>query len=121
MYKRLTLCVGALTLLLHSATVFADDAPQVFVCTSAEYAATGAAAMKSIFLLDGSAIETTTTLKKKKQCWFEAVDIPKKYTTLSRLYIEEGSANAYVIVPLQIRGVKRYLVFFEEGGPTVDA
>ena len=45
MYKRLTLCVGALTLLLHSATVFADDAPQVFVCTSAEYAATGAAAM----------------------------------------------------------------------------
>ena len=120
MYKRLAFCVGVLVLALDNRPVLADDAPEVFVCTNAAHAATGAAAMKSLFLLDGSAIKTTTALKKKKQCWFEIVNVPKKYTPLLRLYIEEGYGNAYVVVPLQIRGMKRYVVLFEEGGPVID-
>ena len=118
----MALCVSALTFAQPcSSALAADDNSQVFVCTNVAHAKKGAAAFKSLFQLDGSALETTIALKKKKQCWFEAVNIPKKHTTLSRLYIEEGSADAYVVVPLQLSGVMRYVVYFEEGGPVVDA
>lgn len=122
MYKRLAFCVGACMLALQGTSVLADEPPdKVFVCTNAQHAATGAAAFKSLFLLDATAIKTTTALKKRKQCWFEVVDIPKKHTTLSHLYIQEGSAEAFVIVPLKVRGVKRYIVIFEDGGPMYQA
>lgn len=120
MNKRFVAVAGALLLVFLGRPAFADDTPDIFVCTNAKHAAIGAAAMKSLFLLDASALDVTTTLQQKKQCWFETISIPKKHTTLLRLYVQEGSADAYVIVPLKLRGVLRYVVYFEEGGPVID-
>lgn len=117
MYKRFVLSVCVAVLALLGRPVFAEDAPDVFVCTKAEHAEAGAFAMRSLHLFDASGLRITKKLKKNKKCWFETVSVPKKYTPLSRLYVEEGYSSAYVVVSLEVNGVTRYVVFFEDGSP----
>ena len=118
MYKRSVFALGVALIALTASPVFADDTVEdTFVCTKAEQAAAGAAAMRSLHLLDGRAIRITHALQEKKECWFEPVSIPKKYTSLTRLLLEKGYTHAYVVFALEIKGVMRYVVYFEVGGP----
>ncbi len=120
MYKRLVFAASMLLFASTNAPVFAGETIEVMVCTKAKHATDGAEAMRALYLLDGTAISITIALKKKKFCWFELVTIPKKYTPLTRLYLEDGYSNAYVVIPIRIKGVMRYAVFFEEGVPVVN-
>lgn len=122
MYKRLVFTLGVALLALTASPVFADDTTEdTLVCTKAEQAAAGAAAMRSLHLLDGRAIRITHALLEKKECWFEPVSIPKKYTPLASLTLEKGYTHAYVVFALEIKGVMRYVVYFEEGTHLTDA
>ncbi len=121
MHKLLAFGMGVLALALAHSPATADNiGDNAFVCVDVQHAALGAAAMRSLYLLDGRGITVTKQLKQEKHCWFEAVSIPEKYTPLTRVYIQEGASNAYAVVPLQVGGVQRFVVVFEEGAPVID-